>query len=55
MVFIQALNPDFVWEHLGENFKGVTLGLLKNRSGRAEESSYAKVVRAGEWDEDVAD
>lgn len=35
-VFIKALNPEFVWEDLGENFKMVILGLLQNRSNRVE-------------------
>jgi len=35
-VFIKALNPQFVWEDLGENFKGTILGLLNDRSNRAE-------------------
>jgi hypothetical protein len=35
-VFIKALNPNFVWEDLGENFRVVILGLLNNRSNRAE-------------------
>lgn len=42
-VFVKALNPDFEWETLGQNFKVVILGLLKDRSGR-EESRPAKIL-----------
>ncbi|KAL4937619.1 hypothetical protein BDV06DRAFT_70172 [Aspergillus oleicola] len=35
-VFIKALNPDFVWENLGENFRRTILGLLKSRLNREE-------------------
>lgn len=42
-VFVKALNPDFVWEDLGENFKNVILGLLKDRSGRAESLPVRKL------------
>ncbi|KAK6205725.1 hypothetical protein LQW54_008305 [Pestalotiopsis sp. IQ-011] len=35
-VFSKALNPDFVWEDLGNNFKEAVLDLLKNRSDRLE-------------------
>ncbi|KAF4982149.1 hypothetical protein FZEAL_2172 [Fusarium zealandicum] len=35
-VFIKALNPSFAWEDLGERFKAVILGLLQERSNRAE-------------------
>lgn len=33
-VFIKAINPDFIWEDLGENFKKVILELLRTRSNR---------------------
>jgi hypothetical protein len=33
-VFAKALNPDFVWEDLGENFKVTILELLEDKSGR---------------------
>jgi hypothetical protein len=35
-VFIKALNPQFVWEDLGKNYKSTILGLLKDRSHRIE-------------------
>jgi hypothetical protein len=43
-VFIKALNPEFVWENLGENLKGVILGLLKERSNRAESRPVKKLL-----------
>ncbi|KAE9364437.1 hypothetical protein N431DRAFT_563742 [Stipitochalara longipes BDJ] len=43
-VFIKALNPEFAWEHLGENFKVVILGLLKDRSNRAESRPVKKLL-----------
>ena len=43
-VFILALNPEFVWEDLGDNFKAVVLGLLKDRSGRAESRPVKKLL-----------
>lgn len=43
-VFIKALNPDFVCERLGENFKEVILGLLKDRSNRAESRPVKKLL-----------
>ena len=46
-VFVNALNPEFEWEHLGENFKGVILGLSKDRSNRAESRPVEKVAGAG--------
>ena len=33
-VFIKALNPEFVWEDLGENFKKTMMALIRERSGR---------------------
>lgn len=33
-IFIKALNPEFVWEDLSQNFKVVILSLVKNRSSR---------------------
>jgi hypothetical protein len=41
--FINALNPEFVWEDLGENFRFVVLGLLRDRSGRAESRPVRKL------------
>jgi hypothetical protein len=46
-VFIKALNPEFVWEVLGENFKGVILGLLEHRSGRLESRPVKKLLNLG--------
>jgi hypothetical protein len=43
-VFIKALNPEFVWEDLEKNFKVVILGLLKNRSSRAESQPVKKLL-----------
>lgn len=42
--FINALNQEFVWEDLGENFKEVVLGLLKTRSNRAESRPMRKLL-----------
>ncbi|KAJ5665716.1 uncharacterized protein N7477_008164 [Penicillium maclennaniae] len=46
-VFIKALNPEFVWEDLGENFKDTILGLLKDRSNRAESRPTKKLLDLG--------
>ncbi|KAH8649256.1 hypothetical protein BX600DRAFT_111958 [Xylariales sp. PMI_506] len=43
-VFIKALNPDFIWEDLGDNFKLVILGLLKDRSNRVESRPVKKLL-----------
>jgi hypothetical protein len=43
-VFIKALNPEFKWEDLGENFKEVILGLLKQRSNRAESRPVKRLL-----------
>ncbi|KAH8689027.1 hypothetical protein BGW36DRAFT_391578 [Talaromyces proteolyticus] len=43
-VFIKALKPEFVWEDLGQNFKVVILGLLKERSNRAESRPVKKLL-----------
>jgi hypothetical protein len=42
--FITALNPEFVWEDLGQNFKVVILGLLKYRSNRSESRPIKKLL-----------
>lgn len=42
--FIKALNPEFVWEGLGANFKVVILDLLKNRSNRLESYPVKKLL-----------
>ncbi|KEY67815.1 hypothetical protein S7711_04125 [Stachybotrys chartarum IBT 7711] len=46
-VFVTALNPDFVWEDLGKNFRGVVLGLLQERSGREESRPARKLLNLG--------
>jgi hypothetical protein len=43
-IFIKALNPEFVWEDLGGNFKEVILGLLRDRSNRAESRPSKKLL-----------
>ncbi|KAK3318083.1 hypothetical protein B0H66DRAFT_516192 [Apodospora peruviana] len=42
--FAKALNPDFVWEDLGANFKAVILVLLKERSNRLESHPVKKLL-----------
>ncbi|KAH6963339.1 hypothetical protein DER45DRAFT_552836 [Fusarium avenaceum] len=44
-VFVKTLNPDFAWEDLGQQFKIVVLGLLKERSNRVESRPSAKMLR----------
>ncbi|KAM0341694.1 hypothetical protein ACHAPU_009942 [Fusarium lateritium] len=44
-VFVKALNPEFVWEDLGQQFKIVVLGLLKERSSRVESRPAARMLR----------
>jgi hypothetical protein len=48
-VFVNALNPDFVWEDLGENFRLVILGLLRERSNRAGSCPAARLLELGEY------
>jgi hypothetical protein len=48
-VFANALNPDFVWEDLGENFRGVILGLLQNRSNREGSCPAARLLELGDY------
>ncbi len=43
-VFVKALNPTFVWEDLGKNFKSTIWGLLNNRSGRLESCPVKKLL-----------
>ncbi|OQE41305.1 hypothetical protein PENCOP_c005G08651 [Penicillium coprophilum] len=43
-VFTKALNPNFVWEDLGKNFKTTVLELLKNRSNREESRPVKKLL-----------
>ncbi|KAJ5382182.1 hypothetical protein N7517_000093 [Penicillium concentricum] len=43
-VFSKALNPQFVWDDLGKNFKVTILGLLENRSNRAESRPAKKLL-----------
>lgn len=46
-VFTKALNPDFVWEDLGENFRRAILGLLKDRSNRTDSRPTRKLLELG--------
>lgn len=46
-VFTKALNPTLVWEDLGENFKGTILGLLNDRSNRAESRPTRQLLELG--------
>ena len=46
-VFIKPLNPEFVWGDLGENFKTVILGLLRERSNRLESHPIRKLLGVG--------
>ncbi|KAL3486568.1 hypothetical protein BJX62DRAFT_241900 [Aspergillus germanicus] len=48
-VFVNALNPDFVWEDLGENFRVVILGLLRERSNREGSCPAARLLELGEY------
>lgn len=43
-VFTKALNPKFVWEDLGKNYKSTILGLLKDRSNRIESRPTKKLL-----------
>lgn len=47
-VFVRALNPEFEWDKMGQNFKIVVLALLKDRSGRAESRPVRKLLDLGE-------
>lgn len=47
-VFITALNLEFVWEDLGQSFKVVILGLLKERSNRVESRPTRKLLGVGQ-------
>ena len=46
-VFINALNPDFVWEDLGENFRRAILGLSNGRSKRIDSCLTRKLLELG--------
>lgn len=46
-LFVEALNPDFIWEDLGKNFRRVVLGLLQERSGREESRPARKLLNLG--------
>ncbi|KAL5337393.1 hypothetical protein BJX70DRAFT_369723 [Aspergillus crustosus] len=52
-VFVTALNPEFVWEDLGGNFRGVILGLLQNRSNREESAPAARLFELGEFKKEM--
>ncbi|KAJ5433883.1 hypothetical protein N7491_004478 [Penicillium cf. griseofulvum] len=43
-VFIKALNPTFVWEDLGKNYKTTVLELLKDRSHREESRPATRLL-----------
>ncbi|KLO92148.1 Uncharacterized protein LW93_7777 [Fusarium fujikuroi] len=44
-VFIKALNPEFEWDDLAQQFKIVILSLLRERSGRVESRPAARMLR----------
>ncbi|KAG5804411.1 hypothetical protein H9Q74_009247 [Fusarium xylarioides] len=44
-VFIKALNPEFEWDDLAQQFKIVVLSLLRERSGRIESRPAARMLR----------
>ncbi|CVL06197.1 uncharacterized protein FMAN_03828 [Fusarium mangiferae] len=44
-VFIKALNPEFEWDDLAQQFKIVILSLLRERSGRIESRPAARMLR----------
>ncbi|KAI1029459.1 hypothetical protein LB504_010746 [Fusarium proliferatum] len=44
-VFIKALNPEFEWDDLTQQFKIVILSLLRERSGRVESRPAARMLR----------
>ncbi|OXN09480.1 hypothetical protein V6000_004814 [Aspergillus fumigatus] len=44
-VFVRALNPEFIWEDLAVNFKGIILELVKDRSNRAESRPVRRLLR----------
>ncbi|KAF4958407.1 hypothetical protein FSARC_11024 [Fusarium sarcochroum] len=43
-IFVHSLNPNFVWENLGGQFRIVILDLLKNRSNRLESRPGSKML-----------
>ncbi|GFF57147.1 conserved hypothetical protein [Aspergillus udagawae] len=46
-VFVKALNPEFVWEDLAVNFKGVILELVKDRSNREQSRPFRRLLQVG--------
>ncbi|KAL3459682.1 hypothetical protein BJX64DRAFT_200102 [Aspergillus heterothallicus] len=48
-VFANVLNPDLVWEDLGENFRAVILDLMHNRSNREASHPAAKLFELREY------
>lgn len=44
-VFIKALNPNFKWVDLTQQFKAVIFGLLKDRSNRLESRPASRMLR----------
>jgi hypothetical protein len=47
-VFVKALNPDFAWEDLGQNFKAVILALVRERSDREGSFPAKRLLNLGE-------
>jgi hypothetical protein len=44
-VFIKALNPGFEWDDLGQQFKIVVLGLLRDRTNRVESRPASRLLQ----------
>ncbi|GKU21814.1 unnamed protein product [Fusarium langsethiae] len=44
-VFIKALSPDFGWDDLGQRFKIVVLGLLRERTNRVESRPASRLLQ----------
>ncbi|KAF5699618.1 hypothetical protein FMUND_14693 [Fusarium mundagurra] len=49
-VFIRALNPEFEWDDLGQQFKIVILSLLRDRSERMDSRPAARMLRVVRWE-----
>ncbi|KAF5699627.1 hypothetical protein FMUND_14691 [Fusarium mundagurra] len=49
-VFIRALNPEFEWDDLGQQFKIVILSSLRDRSERMESRPAARMLRVVRWE-----
>ncbi|KAL3473068.1 hypothetical protein BJX99DRAFT_234399 [Aspergillus californicus] len=48
-VFAKALNPNFVWEDLGRNFKETIMGLLQDRSSRDESRPAGRLLELNSY------